>query len=81
MPLHRLSGRLWGDSAGAFNGVDKVLEALHGEGQGLLRHVGEANPEPTRIGAMAGRARRDVQPNFVDDFLPQFDLTLECVCG
>lgn len=60
-------------------GFDEGFNALDGEVEGVLGHVGEADSEPTGFDAVAGGAGRDVQPHLVHNLLPQLHLRFEGV--
>lgn len=60
-------------------GVDEGFNALDGEVERVLGHVGEADAEPARFDAMAGGAGRDVEPHLVNNLLPQLHLRFKRV--
>lgn len=65
-------------SSGA-GGGNELLYPPHGQVECVLCHVREAYPEPPRFRAVARRAWGYVEPDIVDDLLPEVDLRLERV--
>ena len=63
--------------AAAGGGVDERPEALHGDVEGLGRHVGEADAEPAGLAAVARRPGGDVEADLEHHLLPELHLAGE----